>query len=128
MDIYSVFSFSLLSYFICVAILFPLWLMNILPNYFQKLLSNIFEENSLIKALKMGVISIVGIGLLYIIANIVPSSNSTTVLENGEIPGYRQCLEEMMQSNPSAEIKVCCDRVGGDWGKGVMFGTCRKRK
>lgn len=54
------------------------------------------------------------------------SSSSSKTRENGDIPGYRSCIEEMMRSNPNAKQRTCCDRLGGSWSQKGSFGTCRK--
>jgi hypothetical protein len=58
--------------------------------------------------------------------NFSSSSSSSKTLENGQIPGYRSCIEEMMTNNPNAKQRTCCDRLGGSWSQKGSFGTCRK--
>lgn len=52
------------------------------------------------------------------------SSRSSKVRENGEIPGYSSCIEEIQYTG--ATIKSCCDRVGGSYSKTGFFPTCKK--
>jgi len=48
------------------------------------------------------------------------------LLQNGEIPGYSSCIEELATSCPRCPIKMCCVRVGGDNYKPGVFPTCEK--
>jgi hypothetical protein len=54
------------------------------------------------------------------------NEQSSSVKENGAIPGYSQCLKELELTN--LPIKTCCDKVGGRYSKGIMkgFPNCHK--
>jgi hypothetical protein len=54
------------------------------------------------------------------------SSSSSSIRENREIPGYTECIEQMMRTNPRAQQRTCCDKLGGSWSQKGSFGTCKK--
>ena len=54
------------------------------------------------------------------------SSSSPRVLQNGQIPGYRACIERLAATCPRCPIKMGCDEVGGDNYKPGTFPTCEK--
>ncbi len=47
-------------------------------------------------------------------------------LQNGEIPGYKDCIARMMKFNPKAKSTACCTEVGGTIVKGGTFPVCEK--
>ena len=49
------------------------------------------------------------------------------LLQNGEIPGYGECVEDLARTCPRCLIKTCCDEVGGMYSQGRGgFPNCNK--
>jgi hypothetical protein len=53
-------------------------------------------------------------------------SSTSRVLQNGQIPGYRDCIKRLARTCPRCPLKICCDEVGGDNYKPGTFPTCEK--
>jgi hypothetical protein len=52
---------------------------------------------------------------------------SKSVRQNGEIPGYADCIRRLAASCPRCPIKQCCDEVGGRYRQeGSGFPICEK--
>lgn len=56
------------------------------------------------------------------------SSSSGKMLENGEIPGFKQCLKtETWSDDANENIRYCCKQVRGTLRDGVLYKTCEKK-
>jgi hypothetical protein len=47
-------------------------------------------------------------------------------LQNGQIPGYSECLKALMKECPRCPVKQCCDEVNGDRFRPGTFPMCEK--
>lgn len=53
-------------------------------------------------------------------------SGKSRTLQNGQIPGYRECIDRLTRTCPNCSLKKCCDEVGGDRYIPGTFPTCEK--
>jgi len=55
------------------------------------------------------------------------SPSSVKILENGEIPGFSDCLRFQWSDDPNEKISYCCREVRGTLRDGVIYKTCEKK-